>query len=57
MLNNNASANTLIAIGFLIQNLDSLRNEARNNFSIKFNEFKNKDTQEEFEKLLARKII
>ena len=56
MLNNNTSANTLFAIEFLIQNLDKMRNEARNSFSVKFDEFKNKDNQEEFEKLLSKKI-
>ena len=57
MLNNNTNTNTLFAIEYLIQNLTKMRNEARNNFSVKFHEFNNKDNQEEFEKLLSRKII
>ena len=56
MLNSNSNANTLLAIGVLIQNLEKLRNTARNDFAEKFQTFKHEDNQRDFEALLAKKI-
>ena len=56
MLNNNTSANTLLAIGVLVQNLDKLRIEARNEFAERFTEFKQEDKQHAFETLFSKKL-
>lgn len=53
MLSNHVHANTLLAMGVLIQNLDALRNQARQNFASKFTTFKHEDNQSEFKSLLA----
>ena len=55
MLNNNVHANTLLAMGVLIQNLDALRGEARKDFTAKFATFKHEENQSEFKALLAAK--
>ena len=55
MLGNNIHANTLLAMGVLIQNLDTLRSEARADFSSKFTLFKHEDNQSVFKALLAGK--
>ena len=56
MLNNNTHANTILAMGVLVQNLDKLRIEARNEFAERFTEFKHEDKQQAFEALLSKKI-
>jgi len=53
MLINNIHANTLLAMGVLIQNLDSLRCNARKDFSSKFSTFKHEENQSAFKSLLA----
>ena len=55
MLSNHVHANTLLAMGVLIQNLDTLRSEARADFSSKFSTFKHEDNQSAFKALLAGK--
>ena len=55
MLSNHVHANTLLAMGVLIQNLDALRNQARQNFASKFTTFKHEDNQSAFKSLLAGK--
>ena len=55
MLSNHIHANTLLAMGVLIQNLDTLRSEARADFSSKFSTFKHEDNQSAFKALLAGK--
>ena len=55
MLNNNIHANTLLAMGVLIQNLDTLRGNARKDFSSKFATFKHEENQSAFKSLLAAK--
>ena len=55
MLNNNVHANTLLAMGVLIQNLDTLRDNARKDFSAKFAIFKHEENQSVFKSLLAAK--
>jgi CHAD domain-containing protein len=55
MLNNNIPANTLLAMGVLIQNLDSLRTQARKGFSEKFSTFKHAENHSAFKALLAAK--
>ena len=55
MLNNNVHANTLLAMGVLIQNLDILRDNARKDFSAKFATFKHEENQSAFKSLLAAK--
>ena len=55
MLNNNIHANTLLAMGVLIQNLDTLRCDARKDFSSKFATFKQEENQSAFKSLLAAK--
>jgi CHAD domain-containing protein len=52
MLNNHIHANTLLAMGVLIQNLDSLRGNARKDFSAKFATFKHEENQSAFKSLL-----
>ena len=53
MLSNHVHANTLLAMGVLIQNLDALRNQGRQNIASKFTTFKHEDNQSEFKSLLA----
>ena len=55
MLSNHIHANTLLAMGVLIQNLDTLRSCARADFSSKFSTFKHEDNQSAFKALLAGK--
>jgi len=55
MLNNNVHANTLLAMGVLIRNLDTLRVNARQDFSAKFSTFKHEENQSAFKSLLAGK--
>ncbi|MDD5319706.1 MAG: CHAD domain-containing protein [Methylococcales bacterium] len=55
MLNNNIHANTLLAMGVLIQNLDTLRCNARNDFSSKFAAFKQEENQSAFKSLFTAK--
>ncbi len=55
MLKNNVHANTLLAMGVLIQNLDILKDNARNDFSSKFSTFKHEENKSEFKSLLAAK--
>lgn len=52
MLANQVPANTLLAMGVLIQNLDELRTKARNDFSAKFLHFKHLDNQDALKSLL-----
>jgi len=52
MLANQVPANTLLAMGVLIQNLDGLRAKARDDFSAKFLNFKHQDNQETLKLLL-----
>jgi CHAD domain-containing protein len=56
MLNNNIHANTLLAMGVLIQNLDTLRNEARKNFSSKFLTFRHEENHSAFKSLINNKV-
>ena len=53
MLSVNVHANTLLAMGVLIQKLDSLRGNARKDFSAKFATFKREENQSAFKSLLA----
>jgi len=55
MLNNHIHANTLLAMGVLIQNLDTLRKSARKDFSSKFAAFKQKENQTAFKSLFTAK--
>ena len=52
MLANQVPANTLLAMGVLIQNLQTHRTKARDDFSAKFLHFKHEDNQEAFKSLL-----
>ena len=52
MLANQVPSNTLLAMGVLIQNLDTLRTQAREDFSAKFSHFKHQDNQETLKLLL-----
>lgn len=56
MMNNHTPANTLLAMGVLIQNLDTLRDNARKDFSSKFATFKHEENQSTFKSLLDSKI-
>ena len=55
MLNNHSHANTLLAIGVLIQNLDSLRGNAHKEFSAKFAPLMHEEDQSAFKSLLEAK--
>ncbi|MFZ2169233.1 MAG: CHAD domain-containing protein, partial [Methylococcaceae bacterium] len=55
MLNNHIHANTFLAMGVLIQNLDKLRSSVRQDFSSKFATFKHEENQSAFKSLLASK--
>ncbi|MGR8998999.1 MAG: CHAD domain-containing protein [Gammaproteobacteria bacterium] len=55
MLNNNIHANTLLAMGVLIQNLDTLRRKARTDFSSKFASFKQEENRSAFKSLFSAK--
>jgi len=57
MLNNNAHVNTLLAMGVLIRNLDTLRGNARQNFSARFSTFKHEENPAAFKSLLAAKDV
>ena len=52
MLTNQVPANTLLAMGVLIQNLDTLRARSRDDFSAKFIHFKHEDNQDALKSLL-----
>jgi CHAD domain-containing protein len=52
MLANHVPTNTLLAMGVLIQNLDTLRTKAREDFSEKFLHFKHEDNQDALKSLL-----
>lgn len=55
MRNNNIHANTLLVMGVLIQNLDTLRGDAREDFSAKLATFKHEENPVAFKSLLAAK--
>jgi CHAD domain-containing protein len=55
MLNNHIQTKTFLAMGVLIQNLDTLRGNARKDFSSKFAVFKHEENQSAFKSLLAAK--
>jgi len=55
MLNNHVHANTLLAMGVLIQNLDTFRGNARKDFLSQFATFKHEENQSAFKSLLAAK--
>jgi CHAD domain-containing protein len=55
MLHKNISANTFLAMGVLIQNLDGLKENARKDFSVKFQIFSHIDNQLAFKRLLTIK--
>ncbi len=55
MLNNNSHANTLLAMGVLIQNLDTLRCKARKDFSSKFASFRQEENRSAFKSLFTAK--
>ena len=55
MLDNKIHANTLLAMGVLIQNLDALGAHARQNFSVKFATFKHEENHAAFKAMLAAK--
>jgi CHAD domain-containing protein len=55
MLNNNIQASTILAMGVLIQHLDTLRSNARKDFSSKFAIFRHEENQSAFKSLLAAK--
>ena len=55
MLNNNVNANTLLAMGVLIQNLETFRDNARKDFSLEFATFKHEENHSAFKSLLAAK--
>jgi CHAD domain-containing protein len=55
MLNKHIHANTLLAMGVLIQNLDILRCNARKDFSSKFTSFKHEENRSAFKSLFTSK--
>ena len=55
MLNNHSHANTLLAMGVLIQNLETFRGNARKDFSSKFATFRHEENYSAFKSLLAAK--
>ena len=55
MLKHHIPANTLLAMGVLIQNLDTLRANARKDFSAKFATFKHEKNHAVFKAMLAAK--
>jgi CHAD domain-containing protein len=55
MLNNHSPANTLLAMGVLIQNLETFRGNARKDFSSKFATFRHEENHSAFKSLLAAK--
>jgi CHAD domain-containing protein len=55
MLSNHCHANTLVAMGVLIQNLETFRVNARKDFSSKFATFKHEENHSAFKSLLAAK--
>ena len=55
MLDNNLPASTILAMGVLIQNLDTLRSKTRKDFSSKFANFKHAENHSAFKSLLALK--
>ncbi|MDD5268485.1 MAG: CHAD domain-containing protein [Methylococcales bacterium] len=56
MLNNNVHADTLLAMGVLIQNLDILRDNARKDFASRFATFKHEENKSAFKSLLTAKV-
>jgi CHAD domain-containing protein len=55
MINKHIHANTLLAMGMVIQNLDILKDKARKDFASKFKTFKHEENQDVFKALLAAK--
>jgi CHAD domain-containing protein len=55
MLANNIPANTFLAMGVLIQNLDAARGNARNNFTARFSAFKQTENRMAFKALFVAK--
>lgn len=55
MLSHNIPANTFLAMGVLIQNLDASRCKARNDFAAKFTAFKQAENQHIFKALFGTK--
>ncbi len=55
MISDQAHTNTLLAMGMLIQNLNGLKEQARKDFSLKFETFKQQENQAAFNALLAGK--
>ena len=55
MLTNHSPANTLLAMGVLIQNLETFRGNARKDLSSKFATFKHEENHSAFKSLLAAK--
>ena len=55
MLNNHCHANTLLAMGVLIQNLETFRDNARKDFSLEFATFQHEENHSAFKSLLAAK--
>jgi len=53
MLNDNSHSNTLLAMGVLIQNLETLRVNARKDLSSKFATFKHEENQSAFKSLFS----
>lgn len=53
MLSHHVHANTLLAMGVLIQNLDTHRNQVREEFADRFNTFKHEENHTAFKELLA----
>jgi CHAD domain-containing protein len=54
MLNHNIHANTLLAMGVLIQNLDTLRKDVRKDFSSKFLTFRSEENHSAFKFLISQ---
>jgi len=55
MMAKNAAANTLLAMGVLVQHLDNKRCEARNDFAEQFVDFKQSKNQQAFKNLFSHK--
>ncbi len=55
MMSNNVAANTLLAMGVLVQHLDTKRREARGDFAEQFADFKRVKNQQTFKKMFSQK--
>jgi hypothetical protein len=53
MITINTSATTFLAMGVLIQNLDTLRFRARKDFASRFEDFKQEENQTAFRQLFS----